>query len=239
MTWQRVALIGLGSVALFFAVAFLDWLRSPDDRSHLGRFIQSIIEGDALDIVVRKGQQNWSILLGNAPLTLLVPAALLFVIYVLARPTSWGSRGLGKSAEKAPDAAGRPHRPRHHADDRLPHQRLRHGDPRRRRDRRGAAHRQRRRCGPSRTTCAPWPGPVAPGGPDQPGPRAPAARAARCCVRTVIVTSSTPGVMPEDATRRVGHRHDPQPRRAGTASAAPTVHGGQRRPDMRSYQGSE
>jgi hypothetical protein len=102
MTWQRVLLIGLGSVALFFGVALLDWLRSPDDRSHLGRFIQSIIEGNALDIVIRKAQQNWSILLGNAPLTLLVPAALLFVIYVLARPTSWGSRGLGKSAESAP-----------------------------------------------------------------------------------------------------------------------------------------
>ncbi|WP_353952085.1 hypothetical protein V6K52_01195 [Knoellia sp. S7-12] len=102
MTWQRVALIGLGSVGLFFGVAFLDWLRSPDDRSHLGRFIQAIIDGNALDIVIRKGQQNWSILLGNAPLTLLVPAALLFVIYVLARPTSWGSRGLGKAAEKAP-----------------------------------------------------------------------------------------------------------------------------------------
>jgi len=102
MTWQRIALIGLGSVGLFFGVAFLDWLRSPDDRSHLGRFIQAIIDGNALDIVVRKGQQNWSILIGNAPLTLLVPAALLFVIYVLARPTSWGSRGLGKAAEKAP-----------------------------------------------------------------------------------------------------------------------------------------
>lgn len=31
-----------------------------------------------------------------------MPAALLFVIYVLARPTSWGSRGLGKASEKAP-----------------------------------------------------------------------------------------------------------------------------------------
>jgi len=102
MTWQRVVLIGLGSAGLFFAVAFLDWLRSPDDRSHLGRFIQAIIDGNAQDIVIRKAEQNWSILLGNAPLTLLVPAALLFVIYVLARPTSWGSRGLGKAAEKAP-----------------------------------------------------------------------------------------------------------------------------------------
>lgn len=102
MTWQRVGLIALGSVALFFAVAFLDWLRAPDARSHLGRFIQAIIDGNAMDIVIRKGEQNWNILLGNAPLTLLVPAALLFVIYVLARPTSWGSRGLGKAAEKAP-----------------------------------------------------------------------------------------------------------------------------------------
>ncbi|KGN31353.1 hypothetical protein N802_04485 [Knoellia sinensis KCTC 19936] len=102
MTWQRVGLIGLGSVGLFFVVALLDFLRAPDNRSHLGRFIQAIIDGNALDIVVRKGQQNISILLGNAPLTLLVPAALLFVIYVLARPTSWGSKGLAKSFEKAP-----------------------------------------------------------------------------------------------------------------------------------------
>lgn len=102
MTLKRVALIGLGSVALFFTVALLDWLRAPENRSHLGSFIQAIIDGNALDIVVRKGEQNINILLGNAPLTLLVPAALLFVIYVLARPTSWGSRGLGKSFDKAP-----------------------------------------------------------------------------------------------------------------------------------------
>ncbi|MDT0212360.1 hypothetical protein Q9R29_00555 [Rothia sp. ARF10] len=102
MTWRRILLIGFGSAALFFGVALLDWLREPDDRSHLGRFIQAILDGNALDIVVRKAEQNWSILLGNAPLTLLVPAALLFVIYVLARPTSWGSRGLGKSFDKAP-----------------------------------------------------------------------------------------------------------------------------------------
>lgn len=102
MTWQRVLLIGLGSAGLFLAVAFLDWLRAPSERTHLGNFIQAIIDGNALDIVQRKAQQNWDILTGNAPLTLLVPAALIFVIYVLARPTSWGSKGLAKSFEKAP-----------------------------------------------------------------------------------------------------------------------------------------
>ena len=50
----------------------------------------------------RPALQNWTILTGNAPLTLLVPAALLFVIYVLARPTSWGSRALQRSFQTLP-----------------------------------------------------------------------------------------------------------------------------------------
>ncbi|MGB7819483.1 MAG: hypothetical protein WBL35_12245, partial [Ornithinibacter sp.] len=102
LTWKRALLILVSVVGLFFLIAGLDWLRAPSDRSHLGRFIQSIIDGNAMDIVVRKGEQNISILLGNAPLTLLVPAALLFVIYVLARPTSWGSRAMQRSYDQAP-----------------------------------------------------------------------------------------------------------------------------------------
>ena len=102
LTWQRVLLVVAAVVGLFFLVAGADWLRAPAQRSHLGRFVQSIIDGNAMDIVVRKGQQNIDILLGNAPLTLLVPAALLFVIYVLARPTSWGSRAMQRSYAHAP-----------------------------------------------------------------------------------------------------------------------------------------
>ena len=63
---------------------------------------QAILDGDALDIVVRKGEQNLRILTGNMPLTLLVPAALAFVIYVLARPTSWGSRSLQHAFDSVP-----------------------------------------------------------------------------------------------------------------------------------------
>ena len=102
LTWKRLLLLVVGVVALFFVVAGADWLRPAPARSHLGRFVQAIIDGNALDIVVRKGQQNVDILLGNAPLTLLVPAALLFVIYVLARPTSWGSRAMQRSYDQAP-----------------------------------------------------------------------------------------------------------------------------------------
>ncbi len=102
MTWKRVLLLGLGVVGLFFLVAGADWLRPTASRSHLGQFVQAILDGNALDIVARKAQQNVDLLLGNAPLTLLVPAALLFVIYVLARPTSWGSRAMQRSYDRAP-----------------------------------------------------------------------------------------------------------------------------------------
>lgn len=102
LTWTRALAIGAASVVVFLGVAFLDWLRPPESRTHLGRFIQAILDGDALDIIIRKGQQNLDILLGNAPLTLLVPAALLFVIYVLARPTSWGAKALQRSYDRLP-----------------------------------------------------------------------------------------------------------------------------------------
>ncbi len=102
MTWKRGLLLGLGVVALFFLIAVADWLRPTASRSHLGQFVQAILDGKALDIVVRKAEQNLDLLLGNAPLTLLVPAALLFVIYVLARPTSWGSRAMQRSYDRAP-----------------------------------------------------------------------------------------------------------------------------------------
>jgi hypothetical protein len=102
MTWRRGALIALVTAGLFLLVGFLDWLRPVESRSHLGRFIQSIIDGGAVDIIVRKLEQNLSILFGNYRLALLVPIALVFVIYVLARPTSWGSRALQRSFDRAP-----------------------------------------------------------------------------------------------------------------------------------------
>ncbi len=102
LTWKKAVLILGVTAGLFLLVGFLDWLRPTEDRSHLGRFIQAIFDGGALDIVTRKLNQNIDILFGNYRLSLLVPVALIFVIYVLARPTSWGSRALQRSFDRAP-----------------------------------------------------------------------------------------------------------------------------------------
>ena len=101
MTWKRGFIIAGVTVALFLLVGFLDWLRPVESRSHLGRFFQTMLDGGALDVITRKLDQNLSILFGSFRLALLVPIALAFVIYVLARPTSWGSRALRRSFDRA------------------------------------------------------------------------------------------------------------------------------------------
>jgi hypothetical protein len=102
MTWRRWLAVAGGVVGLAVVVAVLDWLRAPSSRTHLGRFVQSVIDGQAGEIVTRKAEQNWELFLLNFPLTLLIPVGLLFLTFVLARPTSWGSRVLARSYDRAP-----------------------------------------------------------------------------------------------------------------------------------------
>ncbi len=102
MTWRRWLAVAGGVVGLAVVVAVLDWLRAPSSRTHLGRFVQSVIDGRAGEIITRKAEQNWELFLLNFPLTLLIPIGLVFVTIILARPTSWGSRVLARSYERAP-----------------------------------------------------------------------------------------------------------------------------------------
>lgn len=86
LTWRKllavVVVAGLASVAL----AFVDWLRPPEDRTHLGRFFQTVLDGGLWEVVWRKLDQNISIVFGNRPLTILALCGVLTVVYVLARP---------------------------------------------------------------------------------------------------------------------------------------------------------
>ncbi|NHA70031.1 hypothetical protein EPD83_018515 [Phycicoccus sp. CMS6Z-2] len=102
LTWRRWLVVGASVVVLFVVVAVLDWLRAPASRSHLGNFVQAVLDGNGGDVVVRKAQQNVELVQQTAPLSYLVPVALLVLALVLARPTSWGSRALARSHEAAP-----------------------------------------------------------------------------------------------------------------------------------------
>jgi hypothetical protein len=100
MTWRRALLVAAGTVLALAALSLLDYLRAPGDRTHLGRFVQTLLDGGAAPVVTRKLQQNLDILV--KPISLLLPFAVAFVALVLARPASWGARPLALAYDRSP-----------------------------------------------------------------------------------------------------------------------------------------
>jgi hypothetical protein len=54
ITLGRLLLIGLVSGVAVTIVSVIDWLRPPEQRSHLGDFIESLVDGSALNTIARK-----------------------------------------------------------------------------------------------------------------------------------------------------------------------------------------
>jgi hypothetical protein len=54
ITWPKLLAIAGLAVLAVGVISALDWLRGPDRRTHLGNFVQRILEGDALDVISRK-----------------------------------------------------------------------------------------------------------------------------------------------------------------------------------------
>ncbi len=77
-------------MAVIVLISVLDWARGADDRTHLGRFVQTVIDGGAFTVIQRKALANLGILF-TTNLSILVPVGIAFVVLVLARPVSWGS----------------------------------------------------------------------------------------------------------------------------------------------------
>jgi len=54
ITWPKLLAIGGAAVLAVALISVLDWRRGPDRRTHLGNFVQRIIDGGALDVISRK-----------------------------------------------------------------------------------------------------------------------------------------------------------------------------------------
>jgi hypothetical protein len=54
LTVKAVLLAGGVSLAVFAIGGFLDYLRPQEDQTHLGRFVGSVLDGTAMNIVIRK-----------------------------------------------------------------------------------------------------------------------------------------------------------------------------------------
>ncbi|NEK60672.1 hypothetical protein GCU56_22710 [Geodermatophilus sabuli] len=95
VTVTRLAGVLALAVLAVGTLAVLDWLRPAAERSHLGRFVEQLLTGEAWTVVGRKARANLDILFGS-PLAWLLPVALVAAVW-LVRPGGrargrWGSR---------------------------------------------------------------------------------------------------------------------------------------------------
>lgn len=58
LTWQRVLGVLASGAVVVAAFAIADWLRPEAARTHLGAFVQQVLDGEGLDVVARKLSQN-------------------------------------------------------------------------------------------------------------------------------------------------------------------------------------
>ncbi|HEY5248833.1 MAG TPA: hypothetical protein VIJ15_10355 [Dermatophilaceae bacterium] len=101
LTWRVMLAIGGGVTAFVTLLSLLDWLRPAEARSHLGRFVQTAIDGGAWDIIARKLVQNATLFFSN-PLSLLIPIVLILFTYALARPSWWAAAPLRQPFARIP-----------------------------------------------------------------------------------------------------------------------------------------
>lgn len=80
LTWPRLLVVGVSAVVAVTAISVLDWSRGPDRRSHLGNFVQRVLDGDAVDVVSRKAVASAETVLAPAGLVCLVVGVALWVL---------------------------------------------------------------------------------------------------------------------------------------------------------------
>jgi hypothetical protein len=103
VTVVRLVAVLAAAVIAVGTVAVLDWMRPPADRSHLGRFVEQILTGEAWTVISRKGQANLAILIGS-PLAWMLPVAVVAAVW-LVRPGGLLRSGRG---EEVGGSAGLP-----------------------------------------------------------------------------------------------------------------------------------
>ena len=101
VTGRRLLLAAAGSVLAVVAFALLDYARPVERRTHLGRFVGSLLHGGAATVVRRKVTAELDTLTTSL-LTLLVPVAVAILVGVLLRPPRWLRTGFAAAPALRP-----------------------------------------------------------------------------------------------------------------------------------------
>jgi hypothetical protein len=103
---KRISLLRLAAFCVaggvtVLSIAYLDYLRPPASRTHLGRFFGELLAGQAAPTVERKFSAMIHTI-GNMTLTPIVIAALVFLFLVLRQPDRVRASALDLAYAKAP-----------------------------------------------------------------------------------------------------------------------------------------
>ncbi|MEZ0446573.1 hypothetical protein [Cellulomonas sp. ICMP 17802] len=98
VNWKWIALIGVVGVVVVGGFAVLDWMRPPADRTHLGRFFATVLDGGLWDVVGRKIAVNLRVLTSWRYLVLAIGGVLLtWLVIAGGRPRRGALMGTGSS----------------------------------------------------------------------------------------------------------------------------------------------
>lgn len=86
LTVVRFLAVALAGVGLVAAVGVLDWLRPPELRSHLGRFVGQVVDGEAWATLARKAGYAARSVLGGVPVWITVLILVLVAVALFAPP---------------------------------------------------------------------------------------------------------------------------------------------------------
>ncbi|MEV4894648.1 hypothetical protein AB0K48_35205 [Nonomuraea sp. NPDC055795] len=98
----KLLVVGVVGALLIGSIMVFDFMRPAAQRTHLGNFVQQILDGQAWTVVGRKFSAMIGVTVGNWSLTLLSLVALAFLFLVLNRPSRWGASALGQAYKLAP-----------------------------------------------------------------------------------------------------------------------------------------
>lgn len=102
LTKRRVLVIAAAAAVLALIVAFGDWLRPEDSRTHLGNFFDSLIRGEAFATVYRKAQA----LLTSVPWFVWIAVIAFFIAMWIYRAWIIEILGLGNTPTGATSVSG-------------------------------------------------------------------------------------------------------------------------------------
>lgn len=83
LSWRRLLVVGTVTMGAAVAIAVADWMRPAESRTHLGRFVQSVADGDMFDVVGRKLSTNIRLLSASTHRWVVLAALLLFFLCLI------------------------------------------------------------------------------------------------------------------------------------------------------------